>query len=78
MPSLGHEAQPSATIYADRVGHLTGPTGGLNGSTFLNGLTVRVDGSKDVLAGGSDQDWFIGHGVVKVLDKESNEVLTVV
>ncbi|MBX9581928.1 MAG: M10 family metallopeptidase C-terminal domain-containing protein, partial [Gemmataceae bacterium] len=45
--------------YLDRVNHLRGPVGGLNGSVFLTMATVRNDaGAADQLDGGADLDWY--------------------
>jgi Ca2+-binding RTX toxin-like protein len=49
----------SGSLYADRVAHLTGTAGGLNGTAFLSASTVHNDGVKDVLTGGKDSDWFV-------------------
>lgn len=55
----------SASIYADRVLHLTGTPGGLNGTAILSNTTVHDDGAKDVLAGGKDLDWFVASATDK-------------
>lgn len=50
--------------YSTRVSHLLGggkgknAGGGLNGSYFLNSMTVHDDASIDTLTGGSGTDWF--------------------
>ena len=49
----------SGSTYADRVLHLTGTAGGVNGTAILSSTTVHDDGVKDVLTGGKDLDWFI-------------------
>ncbi|WP_020470124.1 hypothetical protein [Zavarzinella formosa] len=38
---------------------MNGPTGGLNGTTFLTGNVFNDTGAKDSLTGGAGQDWFI-------------------
>lgn len=38
----------------------------------------RGDGSKDVLTGGDDQDWFLADALAKVLDVAAGETLTTV
>lgn len=48
----------SANSYADRVAHLTGTAGGLNGSTHLGGANVLHDTSVDILLGGAGADLF--------------------
>jgi Ca2+-binding RTX toxin-like protein len=48
----------SPSSYADRVAHLTAPSGGLNGTTFFNTATVHDDGVADVLRGWYGLDWF--------------------
>ncbi|HEV3344818.1 MAG TPA: PKD domain-containing protein, partial [Pirellulales bacterium] len=68
--------------YQARINDLSGPSGGLNGSYFLNSTTVHDDGAVDYLYGGSGQDWFFYHAsqpnadVVK--NKRSNEVATII
>jgi hypothetical protein len=54
--------------YLQRVANLSNstvngvhPSGGRNGSTFLNGDTVQDDGAADVLNGGSGLDWFFAN-----------------
>jgi len=55
-----HAEWTSASSYTDRVLHLTGTAGGLNGSTFLQpGTTVYDDEAIDSLTGGLDMDWYI-------------------
>jgi hypothetical protein len=49
----------SASPYADRVSHLTGATGGLNGSAVLTATTVHDDLVKDVLSDVRGSDWFV-------------------
>jgi Ca2+-binding RTX toxin-like protein len=49
----------SGSSYADRVAHLTGTTGGLNGSAVLTSATVHDDAIRDVLTGGAGADWFV-------------------
>jgi hypothetical protein len=49
----------SASAYNTRITNLTGPVGGLNGTTFLNATTVDNDNVKDVLKGSGGSDWFI-------------------
>ena len=48
----------SAGSYGDRVLHLTGTSGGLNGAVHLGGTNVLHDGQTDVLAGMAALDWF--------------------
>lgn len=46
--------------YANRVAHLTGTPGGLNGDNyFVPGATVLDDGAVDEVLGGDDQDWLL-------------------
>jgi Ca2+-binding RTX toxin-like protein len=49
----------SGSGYADRVAHLTGAAGGLNGPTVLDPNAVTDDGARDVLTGGLGADWFV-------------------
>ena len=48
----------SKTTYADRVAHLGGAAGGLNGTIVLTTATVQNDGVRDVLRGYNGLDWF--------------------
>jgi hypothetical protein len=48
----------SASSYADRVAHLTGTAGGLNGSTHLGGNNVIHDTAVDILLGAAGDDLF--------------------
>jgi len=60
---------------------LLGPTGGLNGTTFLNATTVQDDGGAvDVLVGGLGLAWFLTSTGDKVNDfnKGGAETRTVV
>ena len=43
---------------ATRIGHLTGKTGGLNGSYYLDAATVCDDNARDTLLGGNATDAF--------------------
>jgi hypothetical protein len=57
------EWERSDASFATRVGHLEGTiAGGLNGSIFLNAMTVHDDGAIDqidVLVGSAGNDWYI-------------------
>jgi Ca2+-binding RTX toxin-like protein len=48
----------SGSSYNDRVAHLTGTPGGLNGTTHLGGANVTHDTSVDILAGAAALDLF--------------------
>ncbi len=48
----------SAANYATRAGHITGKSGGLNGSCFLNATTIRNDIYKDTMIGSSAMDLY--------------------
>jgi serralysin len=48
----------SSNSYLDRVAHLTGTSGGANGSTHLGGDNVIHDTAVDVLFGGDGDDLF--------------------
>jgi hypothetical protein len=64
--------------YTTRVGHLTGPTGGLNGTTFLNSSTVFDDGISDTMTGGTGLDWFfarLGSDVITDLNSGGPELV---
>jgi uncharacterized delta-60 repeat protein len=54
-----------SSAYADRVSHLTGTPGGLNGDYMLtnDGMspTVSDDNASDVLTGSAGQDWFFAN-----------------
>jgi len=55
-----HIEWTSASSYADRVLHLTGTAGGLNGPHLITpGMTVYDDEAIDSLTGGLDMDWYI-------------------
>ncbi len=62
---------------ATRLAHLMGPTGGLNGSYFLNTNTVQDDTARDILFGGEGFDWFIVGSPDKIKRKECGKVVTV-
>jgi Ca2+-binding RTX toxin-like protein len=53
----------SAASYSDRVAHLTGTAGGLNGSVRLDGSNVIHDNAVDVLLGGAGEDLFFAKQV---------------
>src|SRR5262249_1883264 len=56
--------------YQDRINHLTGSVpGGLNGTVFLNALTVHDDAAVDQLFGGSGQDWFLYRAFGSLADR---------
>ncbi|HKB02850.1 MAG TPA: hypothetical protein VKD90_11565, partial [Gemmataceae bacterium] len=59
--------------YAQRVAHLTGTPGGLNGTTYLiKGVTVLDDGKTgDTLTGGLGLDLFFGFVGDRVMDREA-------
>jgi Ca2+-binding RTX toxin-like protein len=44
--------------YLERIAHLRGSQGGLNGGAILTTNTVFDDAAPDVLTGGADNDWF--------------------
>jgi hypothetical protein len=48
----------SNKAYADRVTHLRTGTGGANGSTKLDTMSVQNDSAADTLSGDSGLDWF--------------------
>jgi len=55
-----HNEWTSANSYEDRIAHLTGTSGGANGSTSFNlGTNVFDDGEVDSLSGGTELDWYI-------------------
>jgi hypothetical protein len=56
--------------YSMRIAHLMGPTGGLNGSNFLNATTVHDNHMVDTLTGGSGMDWFFA-GMTDVLKNQA-------
>jgi large repetitive protein len=58
----------SSSIYADRIGHLSGSPGGRNGAAFLTAATVHDDAAPDSLRGYYGLDWFwVGVSDVPVL-----------
>ena len=56
----------SAANYSDRVAHLTGAAGGLNGSSRLDGANVIHDNAVDVLLGAAGEDVFFAKQVAAV------------
>lgn len=44
--------------YVSRVSHLSGETGGQNGTTFLSAATIVVDNVSDSLLGADGRDWY--------------------
>jgi hypothetical protein len=72
----------SGADYATRVSHLLGPSGGgtsggLNGSAYLNALTVHDDGAGDYLIGNPfSMDWFFAGAVDVLLNTHPGEVIT--
>jgi hypothetical protein len=68
----------SADSYATRVSDIMGPTGGLNGSNFLNSSTVSNAHVADKMTGGKGTDWFISSSLDKITDLESGETNTVI
>jgi hypothetical protein len=71
------EEWTSGSSYSDRILHLTGTAGGLNGTTFLSEATVHDDGVKDVLTGGKGTDWFVVSVPDKLELKAGEQKLTV-
>jgi Ca2+-binding RTX toxin-like protein len=68
------EEWTSGSSYADRVAHLRGASGGLNGSNFLVfGVTVIDDGAADTLTGSQQLDWFFVFSGDTVTDNNQNE-----
>jgi cyclophilin family peptidyl-prolyl cis-trans isomerase/Ca2+-binding RTX toxin-like protein len=66
--------------YAQRVAHITGTTGGLNGTTFLKAPVVSADTFPDVLTGGAGTDLFILHSsgtgkLDRITDRAANEIV---
>lgn len=80
LDSLLNEWKRTDADYTTRVGHLQGPTGGLNGSAFLNTTTVGDDAAVDELKGDGDTDWFfalVAGGISDLLkDRKAGEELT--
>ncbi|MBX3415824.1 MAG: hypothetical protein KF708_24285, partial [Pirellulales bacterium] len=71
-----HAEWTSAGSYEDRIAHLTGTTGGANGTTYLiPGATVFDDEVIDQLTGGAtDLDWFLYNLLQDILgDHEPGE-----
>jgi hypothetical protein len=58
--TLAHSARINASVnnYADRLAHLTGTSGGLNGGKRLDGANVLHDTAVDILLGGAGLDLF--------------------
>ncbi|WP_254506577.1 beta strand repeat-containing protein [Anatilimnocola floriformis] len=66
----------SAASYADRVAHLTGAAGGLNGALRLDGANVIHDSSVDVLLGGAGEDLFFAKQVATTLPTSPKDTYT--
>jgi Ca2+-binding RTX toxin-like protein len=61
--------------YLTRIGHLKGTIpGGFNGSTLLNQTKIVDDAIADLMAGGSDLDWFFATSLDST-DRATGEVL---
>ncbi|MFI5378010.1 MAG: peptidylprolyl isomerase [Tepidisphaerales bacterium] len=80
LGALQKEWTRSNATYAQRVAHVTGASGGLNGTTFLKSPAVSADASSDVLNGGTGTDLFILHAsgkgkLDKVTHRTANETL---
>jgi Ca2+-binding RTX toxin-like protein len=63
----------SVSSYTERLAHLTGTSGGLNSSVFLNATTVFNDSAKDIFLGGGQSDYFIV-SLLDTLDLKAGEV----
>jgi N-acetylneuraminic acid mutarotase len=63
--------------YATRVSHLNGSlAGGLNGSFFLNSMTVHGNANADLLIGGLGPDWFFAAANDQLLFVFPGEIIT--
>jgi Ca2+-binding RTX toxin-like protein len=62
--------------YLARINHLTGPTAGLNGTTFLTKSTVHGDNAQNLLFGGIGQDWFFKSATDTIFGLQPGEVVT--
>jgi subtilase family serine protease len=65
----------SGDSYATRAAYLTGQTGGLNGSYFLNSGTVTDQGESDTIRGANANDVFFQGVWDSVFNRRANEVL---
>ena len=63
----------SAASYSDRVAHLTGTSGGANGSTHLGGSNVTHDTAVDILLGAAGDDLFFAKLTAPNLDTLSDK-----
>jgi Ca2+-binding RTX toxin-like protein len=78
LAALRAEWGRTDATYAVRQAHLLGPTGGLNGTAFLNAAHIHDDGGAvDNLYGNGGQDWFFAPPTDKVNDRQSGETVTV-
>jgi Ca2+-binding RTX toxin-like protein len=69
----------SADTYGNRVAHLLGLAGGLNGGTVLTpGLSIPDDSAIDKITGGEDTDWYVGATSDLVSDAIAGETRTTV
>ncbi len=81
LGALQKEWTRTNATYAQRVAHIIGTSGGLNGTVFLKSPAVSADSFADVLTGGNGSDLFIlnttgKNKVDKVTDRASNETLS--
>ncbi len=68
----------SVSTYADRISHLTGTAGGLNGATQINATTIQDDGIRDTLTGGTMLDWYIHSATDLLVGALASETKTLV
>jgi hypothetical protein len=62
--------------YPTRMAHLMGPMGGLNGTNFLNNMTVHDNHMIDTLIGGSGMDWYFAGMADVIKNQTSGEMVT--
>ncbi len=68
----------SASTYAERISHLTGTAGGLNGTTQISATTVQNDGVRDTLTGGTSLDWYVHSTTDLLVGALASETKTVI
>lgn len=72
--SLMKEWTRTNETYTQRLSHLRGPIGGLNGSLFLDASAIVSDSDVDLLTGGTGTDVFYFNSNAGIKDKTTDRV----